>query len=204
MLCFIFNTHASQSTYTAHVESTSKGAYDTNLHVHYHLLVHVSVTHDGAKLLERYLAILILVCEQDCLVYDLLELCVLQVVAHHHLQHLEQLPVRDEAVVIHVVDAEGEAHLALLVSLHAELRHALDELLEVDLAVAVCVEDVDDALHERVLLQLRQRHELLHTQRPAVVQVQLTEPLAQPPDLVGVEHLKPVLRRRVGAHLHGK
>jgi len=155
--------------------------------------MHVSVANYSAELLEGDLAVLILVREQHRLVHDLLQLRVLEVVAHHHLQHLEQLPVGDEAVVIHVVDAEGEPHLALLVALHAELRHPLDELLEVDLPIAVSVEDVDDALHERVLLQLWQRHELLHAQRPRVVQVQLAEPLAQPPDLVRVEHLKPVV-----------
>lgn len=55
------------------------------------------------------------------------------------------------------------------------------------LAVAVRVEYIDDALHERVLLQLRQRHELVDGERARVVQVQLAEPLAQPPDLVGVD-----------------
>ena len=58
---------------------------------------------------------------------------------------------------------------------------------EVDLAVAVLVEDLDDALHERVLLQLRQRHELVDAERARVVQVQLPEPLPQPADLVRVD-----------------
>lgn len=55
------------------------------------------------------------------------------------------------------------------------------------LSIAISIEDVDDALHERVLLQLGQRHELVDGERPAVVQVQLAESLAEPPDLVRVD-----------------
>lgn len=47
--------------------------------------------------------------------------------------HLEELPVGNVSVVVHVVDAEREPQLGQLVALHAELRHALDELLEVHL-----------------------------------------------------------------------
>lgn len=70
--------------------------------------------------------------------------------------HLEEFSVRDETVVVHVVYPEGEPQLGQLVALDAELRNALDKLLEVHLSVAVRIKDVDDALHERILLQLRQ------------------------------------------------
>lgn len=120
--------------------------------------MYVSVAHHVAELLERDLAVLVLVGEQDGLVHDLLQLRVLQVVAHHHLQHLqqatlavttllvpsppsdtlrhtylEQFSVGDKPVVVHVVDTEREPQLGQLIALHAELRHALDELLEVHL-----------------------------------------------------------------------
>lgn len=55
------------------------------------------------------------------------------------------------------------------------------------LSVPVRVEDVNDALYEGVLLQLRQGHELVDGQGAGVVQVQLTEPLAQTADLVRVD-----------------
>lgn len=58
---------------------------------------------------------------------------------------------------------------------------------EVDLAVAVSVEDVDDSLHERVLLQLGQLHELVDAQRPRVVEVELLEALSQPLDLFRID-----------------
>lgn len=59
------------------------------------------------ELLEGYPAVAVLVSVDDGLVDDLLQLCVFQVVAHHHLQHLEQLAVGDVAVLVHVVDPEG-------------------------------------------------------------------------------------------------
>ena len=66
---------------------------------------------------------------------------------------LEELPVADESVAVDVVDGEGEPELGLLVPLDAELADALDELLEVDLAVPVLVEDVNHPLHQGVLLK---------------------------------------------------
>lgn len=53
-----------------------------------HLLVYVGIADHAAELLEGDLAVLVAVREQDGLVHDLLELRVLQVVAHHHLQDL--------------------------------------------------------------------------------------------------------------------
>lgn len=55
------------------------------------------------------------------------------------------------------------------------------------LSVSIGVEYVDDSLHQRVLLQLGQRHELIDGQRARIIQVQLTEALAQSPDLVGID-----------------
>ena len=31
----------------------------------------------------------------------------LQIIAHHHLEHEKQLPVRDEPIAVHIVDLEG-------------------------------------------------------------------------------------------------
>ena len=42
---------------------------------------------------------------------------------------------------------------------------------EIDLAVAVGIEYVDDPLDKRILLQFRYRHELLHTQRTTAVDI---------------------------------
>ena len=61
-----------------------------------------------AELLVRDLAVAVGVGEDDGLIDDLLQLAVLQVVAHHHLEHGEQLAVTDVAVLVHVVDLEGD------------------------------------------------------------------------------------------------
>lgn len=59
------------------------------------------------ELFKGYPAVPVLVCVYNGFVHDLLELCVLQVVAHHHLQDLEELAVGDVAVLVHVVDPES-------------------------------------------------------------------------------------------------
>lgn len=60
------------------------------------------------ELFEGYPAVSVLVCVDNGFVHDLLELRVLQVVAYHHLQHLEELAVGDVAVLVHVVDPESD------------------------------------------------------------------------------------------------
>lgn len=60
------------------------------------------------ELFKGYPAVSVLVCVDNGLVHDLLELRVLQVVAYHHLQHLEELAVGDVAVLVHVVDPESD------------------------------------------------------------------------------------------------
>ena len=67
--------------------------------------MHVRVADDLAELLEVDLAVLILVGKVDGLVDNLLELGVLQVGAHHHLEDLKQLAVADVAVVVDVVNS---------------------------------------------------------------------------------------------------
>lgn len=68
---------------------------------------HVVETH-GAELLEGHPAVSVRVGADDAFIHHLLQLLVLQVGAHHHLQHLEELPVGDEAVFVHVVDPKGD------------------------------------------------------------------------------------------------
>lgn len=66
------------------------------------------IRHHRRKLVERELAVAIAVRLHDRLVHDLLQLLVLQVVAHHHLQHEEQLAVRDEPVAVDVIHLERD------------------------------------------------------------------------------------------------
>ena len=75
---------------------------------------------------------------------------VLQVAADHHLEHNEELAVTDVAVAVNVVYAEGEAQLLFLVAFAAEGREARDELLEVDVAATVLVEDGDHSCRKGI------------------------------------------------------
>ena len=81
------------------------------------------------------------------------------------------------------------------VTFDAELGQSLDELLEVDLSVAVSVQDVNDSVNELVLRDVWQGDELFDRQRARVVFVQLLETHAQPHDLLPGESLAHVLGR---------
>ena len=98
------------------------------LNVYDHLLVDIRIPHDGTKLLERDSAVFILVCEQNRLVDDLLQLRFFEVVANHHFEHMEEFSVRDVSVVVHIVDPEGKPQLAFFITFHAELTNSLDKL----------------------------------------------------------------------------
>lgn len=158
-----------------------------NSHKHDQLLVYLHTSDHITELRKGDPAITVLIMDQDGFVHKLLQLPVLEVVTHHHLQHLEELPVGDVAIFVHVIDLEGEPYLLLFVALDAELRGAHDELVEVHFPVAIRVEDVDHSTHQRVLLQLRQRHKLFCAQGPRFVQVHLPEAFPQPSNLIVVE-----------------
>ena len=64
------------------------------------------IGHHLDELVEAELPVAVLVRLHDGLVYDLLQLPVLEVVAHHHLEHQEELAVRDVPIPVHVVHLE--------------------------------------------------------------------------------------------------
>ena len=45
-----------------------------------------------------------------------------------HKTNLEKFSIGDEAIIVHIVNAEGKPHLALFISFDTELGHSLDEL----------------------------------------------------------------------------
>lgn len=59
---------------------------------------------DRAELLKRDLSVAVRVSIDDRLVDDLLKLRIFEIVADHHLEHLEQLAIRNIAVTIDVID----------------------------------------------------------------------------------------------------
>ena len=127
------------------------------------------------ELLERNLAVAVFVCLDNGAVDKLLQLDVVQVVADHHLQHLEQLAVRDEAVVVDVVDLEGESQLLLVARARRQTVEALYEFKETNAAVVVAVEHVDDSLHKWVVRQLWDVEELLRLESARLVLIKLVE-----------------------------
>ena len=59
-----------------------------------------------AEFLEGDFTISIFVREDDCLVHDLLQLCVLEVRAYHHLENLEELSIGYVTIFVHIVDSK--------------------------------------------------------------------------------------------------
>lgn len=76
-------------------------------HIHHHLFVYIEATNHCTELFKGYPAVSVLVCIDNGLVHDLLELRVLQVVAYHHLQNLEELAIGDVAILVHVIDPKS-------------------------------------------------------------------------------------------------
>lgn len=62
-------------------------------HTQSHTHAHVRSLHHARELLETNLPVAILIRLHDGLIYDLLQLHILQVVPNHHLEHQEQFAV---------------------------------------------------------------------------------------------------------------
>lgn len=109
---------------------------------------------DVYKFCERDFAVEVFVCLDDGPVHKLLQLHVVQVVAHHHLEHSEELAVRNEAVVVDVVDLKREPQLLFLRGGRRERVETLHKLEERNVSVLVLVEHRDHALDQGVLREL--------------------------------------------------
>ena len=58
-------------------------------HINNHFFVNVSVSNHFTKLFKTNFSVSVLVSEENCLIHDLLQLCLFQIVTNHHLQYLE-------------------------------------------------------------------------------------------------------------------
>ena len=56
--------------------------------------------------------------------------------------------------------------------------------MKIHLSITVCVQDVNDPSHKRVLLQLRDAHELVNRERPVLIEVELLEASAETTNLI--------------------
>ena len=104
-----------------------------------------------AEFLEGDFSIEVSVGFDNGAVDKLLKLGVVQIVSHHHFEDLEELTIRDEAVVVDVVDLEGEAKLLLLARAGRQRIQTLDELEERDISIVVAIEHSDHTSHQRVI-----------------------------------------------------
>ena len=96
---------------------------------------------------EGDLAVEIFISLDDGAVDELLQLHIVQVVTHHHFQNLEQFTVRDETIVVDVVNLESKSEFLVGGSASREGVKTLNELQEGDVSVLVAIEDADDALN---------------------------------------------------------
>jgi hypothetical protein len=71
----------------------------------------------STELLKANLSVKVRIRLDDRSVHELLELHVCQVVSDHHLQDFEKFTIRNESVIVHVVDSEDESKLVLASSL---------------------------------------------------------------------------------------
>ena len=114
----------------------------------------IEVLDHDAEFIEGDLAIEVSVGLHNGPVDQLLKLNIIQVVTDHHLEHLEELAIRDESVVVDVVDLESETQLVLLRCTRGERVESLHEFKERNVSIVVPVEDGDDALNKRVVRKL--------------------------------------------------
>ena len=139
----------------------------------------VKIANHNAELLEGNLAVEIGVRLNDGTIDELLQLGVVQVVSHHHLEHLEKFAVRDEAIIVDVIDLESETQFLLLTGTGGQRVQALDEFEEGDVTVIVAIKDGDDTAHKRVVGQLRDLEELGGLEGAALISVDFAEVLVE-------------------------
>lgn len=80
----------------------------------------------------------------------LLQLLILQIAPHHHLQHNKQLSIADVPIAINIIDPECKPQLLFLIAFAAEGAEPGNEFLEIDVAAAIFVEYGDHACCEGV------------------------------------------------------
>ena len=135
----------------------------------------VKVTDHNAELLEGNLAVEVGVGLNDGTIDELLQLSIVQVVTNHHLEHLEEFAVRDEAIIVDVIDLESETQLFFLTGTGGKRVQSLDELKEGDVTVIVAIKDGNDTAHKWVVGKLRNFKELRGLKGAALISVNFAE-----------------------------
>ena len=111
------------------------------------LVDNVQVADHHTEFAEGDLTVEISVSLHNRPVHELLQLHIVKVASDHHLEHLKELAVWDETIVVDVIDLESKSELVLLTGTSTERVETLDEFQEGDVTVVVAVEHGDDTLH---------------------------------------------------------
>lgn len=83
----------------------------------------------------------LLASDKVCRETYLLQLHILQITSHHHLQHNKELPVTNVSVAVDVIDLEGEPQFLFFIAFRAEGAKSRDKFLEVDIAASIFIKN---------------------------------------------------------------
>ena len=73
------------------------------------LIDNIEILHHFCEFIEANFAIVVLICLDDCSVHQLLQLHIIQIVAHHHFEDSEKFSIRNISITIYIVDLECES-----------------------------------------------------------------------------------------------
>ena len=104
-----------------------------------------------AEFIEGDLSIEVSVSFDNSSINELLELGVIEIVTHHHFEYLEELTIGDEAIVVDIVDLEGEAEFLLLAGAGGQRVQSLNELKERNVTIVITIKDGDHTPNKRVI-----------------------------------------------------
>ena len=104
-----------------------------------------------AEFIEGDLSIEVSVSFDNSSINELLELGVIEIVTHHHFEYLEEFTVGDEAIVVDIVDLEGEAELLFLAGAGGQRVQSLNELKERNVTIVITIKHGDHTPNKRVI-----------------------------------------------------
>ncbi len=147
----------------------------------------VEVADHFLELIERDLSIEIGVCLHNSAVDQLLKLCVVQVSANHHFEHLKKFTVRNKSIVVNVIDLESETQFVFLRCACRQRVQTLNKFEERNVSIVVPIEDCDHTLDQGVVRKLWDLEELSRFESATLISVDFAKVLVQLLQLLLVE-----------------
>ena len=147
----------------------------------------VEVADHDLELIEGDFPIEIGVCLHNSAVNQLLKLCVVQVSADHHLEHLEKFTIRNKSIIVNVVDLESETQFVLLRCACRQRVQTLNKFKERNVSIVVPIKDSDDTFDQGVVGELGDLEELRGFESATLISVDFAKVLVQLLQLLLVE-----------------